>query len=94
MGHYHEHGMSVPVDVAHAYALYEKSARWGDYRGRCAWASVLAGRGQVDDAAALLRAAIPDAPAHFLDPLAGALDASPHRALHDIAAEIRASGRV
>jgi TPR repeat protein len=94
MGHYHEHGLSVPVDLARAYALYEESARLGDYRGRCAWASVLAGRGQVDDAAALLRAAMPDAPAHFLEPLAGALDASPHPALHKIATEIRASGRL
>jgi TPR repeat protein len=94
VGHYCEHGLSVPVDLTRACALYKQSSELGDYRGRCAWASVLAGRGQVVDAAALLQAAIPDAPAHFLEPLAGALDASPHPMLHDIATQIRASGRL
>ncbi len=91
LGQYHEHGWDVPVDHARAFALYRRSAEGNDYRGLCSWASVLAGEGRVDEAAALIERAIPLAPAHYLGPLARELRASPHPALHALAASIESA---
>lgn len=88
LGQFHEYGWETPRDLVRAFALYEESARRGDYRGLCSWASVLAARGAVDEAAALVARAIPLAPLHYLGPLARQLRASPHPALHQLAANL------
>jgi TPR repeat protein len=73
LGQFHEYGWEVPADRAKAFALYQRSAAGGDYRGLCSWASVLAERGQIEQAEHSLRQAIPLAPAHYLEPLAAEL---------------------
>jgi TPR repeat protein len=88
LGQFHEHGWETAVDRNRAFALYRRSAELGDYRGLCSWASVLAGAGHVDEAAALIERAIPLAPPHYLAPLAAQLRASPDVALRILAERI------
>lgn len=88
LGQFHEYGWEVRVDRQRAFALYRRSAELGDYRGLCSWASVLATRGEVTEAVALIERAVPLAPAHYLGPLVTQLRAAPQPALRELGARV------
>jgi hypothetical protein len=81
LGQFHENGWETPVDRHAAIGWYQRSAQGGDYRGQCSYASILAERGQIDEALRWLRLARTTAPSRYLRQLRIALLASPHNAL-------------
>ncbi|WP_243041008.1 tetratricopeptide repeat protein [Dyella sedimenti] len=92
LGQYYEYGWETEPDMARACELYRRSAEAGDYRGQCSWASVLTGLGRVEEACALLRAAIAHAPDYFVDALRGELEHSRHPALRALAGGVASAG--
>lgn len=88
LGQYYEYGSETTPDIDRAHELYRLSAEKGDYRGKCSWASVLTGRGHIEQACALLRSAMDAAPAYFVEALRNDLRQSPHRQLRTLAEDL------
>ena len=55
IGHYYEDGLGVEKDVDAALFAFGEGARGGDFRGQFNFASMLAARGQMDEALLWLR---------------------------------------
>ncbi|QBB69763.1 sel1 repeat family protein [Pseudolysobacter antarcticus] len=89
VGRYHEQGWEVPADANAAFDWYRKSAHGGDFRGQCSYASLLAQRGQIEDAVYWLRLAVQTAIPSFAIKLAETLAVSAQAEFRKIALEIR-----
>ena len=66
LGRFYEEGWVVGKDVQAAHAWYQRSAETGDYRGCHNHATVLAERGQLEDALDWWDKALPDATSDIL----------------------------
>jgi uncharacterized protein len=55
IGYFYEDGRVVAQDMAAAFTWFERGARGGDFRGQFNYASMLAARGQMDEALDWLR---------------------------------------
>jgi uncharacterized protein len=80
LARYYEHGWVVGLDAQRAIDLYRASALAGDYRGECAWASVLAATGQLAEARMFLERGLGKAPPAFIEAMRRELERSrdPH----------------
>ena len=84
IGFFYEDGRVVAQDAAAAFTWFEGGARGGDFRGQYNYASMLAARGQMDEALAWLRK-VPLTATPGFKRLAGAqLLQSPHPAFQAV----------
>lgn len=76
LARYYEHGWETNRDWERARALYKASAEAGDYRGECAWASVLAAESDFEGARVFLARGLAKAPPLFIEAMRETLDAN------------------
>lgn len=91
VGRFYEEGIAVAADKTMAFAYYRQSAHGGDFRGQYSYATMLAERGSINEAAAWLRKIPATATPGFLEKTGPELAQSPHPAIRAIGVEIMAS---
>jgi len=91
VGRFYEEGIAVAADKTMAFAYYRQSAQGGDFRGQYSYATMLAERGSINEAAAWLRKIPATATAGFLEKIGPELAQSPHPAIRAIGLEILAN---
>ncbi|WP_198149007.1 tetratricopeptide repeat protein [Luteibacter yeojuensis] len=86
LARFYEHGWETARDWPRARDLFRASAEAGDYRGECAWASVLAAEGDLDGARLFLERGLAKAPPMFIETMRETLVASDDGRIRALAA--------